>query len=68
MEVLAHVKELARGGLAVLLVEQNVRAALEVADRLSLIEQGRILASGTAEEMREDERTISAYLGGLKES
>lgn len=68
VEVLQHVKELTSDGLAVLLVEQNVRAALEVADRLSLIEQGVITATGTADEMREDDRTISAYLGGLRES
>lgn len=68
VEVLQHVKELTKDGLAVLLVEQNVRAALEVADRLSLLEQGAITATGTADEMREDDRTISAYLGGLRES
>lgn len=68
VEVLEHVKELTRDGLAVLLVEQNVRAALEVADRLSLIEQGETTATGTADEMREDERTVRAYLGGLKAS
>lgn len=68
VEVLEHVKELTKDGLAVLLVEQNVRAALEVADRLSLIEQGVITATGTADEMREDDRTISAYLGGLRAS
>ena len=68
MEVLRHVKALTAEGLAVLLVEQNVRAALEVADRLSLLEQGLITATGTADEMREDDRTISAYLGGLTSS
>lgn len=66
VEILRHIKELSRDGLAVLLVEQNVRAALEVADRLSLLDQGRITATGTADEMREDERTIRAYLGGLR--
>lgn len=66
IEVLKHVKELSSDGLAVLLVEQNVRAALEVADRLSLIEQGELTATGTADEMREDERTVAAYLGGLR--
>jgi branched-chain amino acid transport system ATP-binding protein len=66
IEVLEHVKALTRDGLSVLLVEQNVKAALEVADRLSLIEQGKITATGTAAEMRDDERTVSAYLGGLR--
>ena len=65
LEILGHIRELVDDGLAVLLVEQNVRAALEVADRLSLIEQGRVVASGTAAEMADDERTVKAYLGGL---
>lgn len=66
LDILRHIRELTARGLAVLLVEQNVRAALEVADRLSLIEQGRVVASGTAEQMRDDPRTVSAYLGGLR--
>jgi branched-chain amino acid transport system ATP-binding protein len=66
IQILHHVKELAGAGLGVLLVEQNVKAALEVADRLSLLDQGRIVASGTATEMRDDPRTVAAYLGELK--
>lgn len=65
VEILEHVRELTTHGLAVLLVEQNVKAALEVADRLSLLDQGSIVASGTAAEMRDDPRTVSAYLGEL---
>jgi branched-chain amino acid transport system ATP-binding protein len=65
LEILQHIRQLVQEGLAVLLVEQNVRAALEVADRLSLIEQGRVVATGTAAEMADDERTVKAYLGGL---
>ena len=65
VEILEHVQELTTHGLAVLLVEQNVKAALEVADRLSLLDQGRIVASGTADEMRDDPRTVAAYLGEL---
>jgi branched-chain amino acid transport system ATP-binding protein len=63
--VLAHVKELVQGGLSVLLVEQNVKATLEVADRLYLLERGRVAGTGTAAEMRDDERIAAAYLGGL---
>ena len=66
LEILHHIRELAQDGLAVLLVEQNVRAALEVADRLSLLDQGSVIATGTADEMRDDERTVQAYLGGLR--
>ncbi|MCE3551586.1 ABC transporter ATP-binding protein [Pseudonocardia sp. RS11V-5] len=65
VEVLTHIRDLVDDGLSVLLVEQNVRAALEVADRLHLLDQGRIVASGTAAQMREDTRVAQAYLGGL---
>lgn len=66
LEILHHIRELTQDGLGVLLVEQNVKAALEVADRLSLLDQGRVVATGTADEMRDDERTVQAYLGGLR--
>lgn len=66
LDVLRHVRELVDGGLSVLLVEQNVKATLEVADRLYLLEQGRVGASGPAGEMRDDERIVTAYLGGLR--
>lgn len=66
LDILLHIRQLVDEGLAVLLVEQNVRAALEVADRLALIEQGLVVAEGSAAEMADDERTVRAYLGGLR--
>ncbi|MDQ0381351.1 ABC transporter ATP-binding protein [Amycolatopsis thermophila] len=65
VEVLQHIRALVEGGLSVLLVEQNVKAALEVADRMYLLEQGRVVGSGSAAEMRDDDRIVSAYLGRL---
>jgi branched-chain amino acid transport system ATP-binding protein len=65
VEVLEHIRQLVAGGLSVLLVEQNVKATLEVADRLYLLEQGRVSGSGRSEQMRDDERIVSAYLGRL---
>lgn len=64
-EVLEHIRGLVDGGLSVLLVEQNVKATLEVADRLYLLEQGRVIGSGDAVQMRGDGRIVSAYLGRL---
>jgi branched-chain amino acid transport system ATP-binding protein len=61
--LLAAIRSLVDKGLTVLLVEQNVHAALEVADFLYLLERGRVIASGTGDEMRDDERLIDAYLG-----
>lgn len=66
LEVLQHVRALVQQGLSVLLVEQNVKATLEVADRLYLLEQGRVSGSGSAAEMRDDDRIAAAYLGGLR--
>lgn len=62
-DVLRSVRGLVGPGLSVLLVEQNVRAAIEVVDRLVLLERGRILAEGPVAAMRDDPRILHAYLG-----
>lgn len=62
--VLETMRTLAGKGLTILLVEQNVRAAIEVVDRLVLLERGRVVVEGTASEMRDDPRIAEAYLGG----
>jgi branched-chain amino acid transport system ATP-binding protein len=61
--VLETVRRLVDSGLSVLLVEQNVRAAIEVVDRIVLLERGHILAEGPAAAMRDDPRIAEAYLG-----
>lgn len=58
------IKELHRGGTTVLLVEQNARAALAVADRGYVLETGKIVATGTGKELLLDESVKRAYLGG----
>jgi branched-chain amino acid transport system ATP-binding protein len=64
--LLQTVRKLVDGGLTVLLVEQNVRAAMEVSDVVHLLERGRLIASGRAVDMRNDPRILEAYLGGAK--
>jgi branched-chain amino acid transport system ATP-binding protein len=51
-------------GTAILLVEQNAKAALRVADTAHVMESGRIVLSGPAAQLATDERIRSAYLGG----
>ncbi|HHB91144.1 MAG TPA: ABC transporter ATP-binding protein [Anaerolineae bacterium] len=51
-------------GQTVLLVEQNARAALKLADRAYVLETGRIVLEGDARELLEDPRVQAAYLGG----
>jgi len=50
-------------GTTVLIVEQNARAALNIADRGYVLERGRIVIEGTAEELASDEQVQYAYLG-----
>lgn len=50
-------------GIAILLVEQNARKALQLADYAYVLERGQIVQEGDAASLREDARVISAYLG-----
>lgn len=54
----------ARRSVSVLLVEQDTAVALEVASRGYVLEQGRVVAEGTTDELRNDPRLRAAYLGG----
>jgi branched-chain amino acid transport system ATP-binding protein len=62
-EVLQVVASLRKAGISVLLVEQNARAALQVADRAYVLEMGSVALSGPAREMMRDPRIIETYLG-----
>ena len=61
----ALLRELAAEGMAVVLVEHDVPLVLEVCDRIHVLDAGRMLASGTASEIRTDQRVHDAYLGGM---
>jgi len=50
-------------GLTILLVEQNARLSLRVADHAYVIDDGRIVLSGTGEQLSDDRRVVEAYLG-----
>ncbi len=62
-ELLAIARRIADGGTTVLMVEQNVRKALAVADRGYVLERGRIAAQGSADELRRSDLIHQAYLG-----
>ncbi|MBI3077171.1 MAG: ABC transporter ATP-binding protein, partial [Deltaproteobacteria bacterium] len=57
------VEMLRQRGITVLLVEQNARAALQIADRAYVLEAGTIVAEGPAPELAADPRIREAYLG-----
>ena len=57
------IAELKRQGRTILLVEQNVHQALDVADRAYVLETGRITLEGPAEQLRADPKVEQSYLG-----
>ena len=57
------ITEINKQGVTVLLVEQNVRAALELADRAYVIENGRVVGQGSGDDLLSFESVRSAYLG-----
>ncbi len=65
-EVFAARCKIRETGLTIVIVEQNARATLALADRAYLIETGAITGSGTASELRNDPAVIRAFLGGEK--
>jgi branched-chain amino acid transport system ATP-binding protein len=58
------VKDINKEGTTILLVEQNANMALSIADRAYVIETGKVILSGTAEELQASEEIKKAYLGG----
>ena len=63
LKVFEVIQRISDEGVTILLVEQNVRHALELADRGYVLETGRITLSGAGEELLENEHVKKAYLG-----
>jgi branched-chain amino acid transport system ATP-binding protein len=62
-QILATLRNLCKEGMTILLVEQNARAALKVAHRAYVLETGRIILSGAAQDLLADRQVTRAYLG-----
>ena len=62
-EIFHIITDLRKGGVAILLVEQNARAALQVADYGYVVETGSVILEGTGRELSGDPRVIESYLG-----
>jgi branched-chain amino acid transport system ATP-binding protein len=63
-EIFRIIKDINAQGTTVLLVEQNAKMALAIANRAYVLETGRITLEGTGAELARDERVQKAYLGG----
>jgi branched-chain amino acid transport system ATP-binding protein len=62
-DIFRIIDDLRRIGVSILLVEQNARAALDVADYGYVMERGRIVLEGAAQKLLQDARVIESYLG-----
>jgi branched-chain amino acid transport system ATP-binding protein len=62
-EVFSVLREINRSGVTILLVEQNVRHALEISHRAYVLETGRIVLEGPAQDLIRHDHVRSAYLG-----
>ena len=63
-QVFEIIKDINKEGTTILLVEQNARKALQVADRAYVLETGSITLSGTGAELASSDAVKKAYLGG----
>ena len=63
-DIFRTIKSINSAGTSVLLVEQNARYALETANRGYVLQTGSIIASGSCDALKQDQRVQQAYLGG----
>ena len=62
-EIFDIIKKLHESGTTILLVEQNAKAALSIADRAYVLENGKVVLEGTGEELLNNSKVKDAYLG-----
>ena len=62
-EIFEAIRGIRRKGMAILLVEQDARSAIEIADRVYVLEQGRVVHQGSAGAMADDDHIRRVYLG-----
>jgi len=67
-EVFRVIADMRNMGMSLLLVEQNVRAAVEIADRAYVLDDGRVIYEGSAAELGRDEERVRALAGASAES
>ena len=62
-EIFSIIKEVNKQGITILLVEQNAKMALSIADRAYVLETGKVIIQGDARKLLNDARVKKAYLG-----
>jgi branched-chain amino acid transport system ATP-binding protein len=63
MEIFGAIRAIRDSGVAILMAEQDAQSALRIADRVYVLEHGRVVQSGSAAEMSSNDRIRQIYLG-----
>jgi neutral amino acid transport system ATP-binding protein len=63
LELLNHILDLRAGGITFLIVEHDLDFVMQTTDLVVVMNEGRVIARGTPDEVRRDERVVDAYLG-----
>jgi branched-chain amino acid transport system ATP-binding protein len=66
-EIDSVIQKIAAQGVAVVLVEHDMRLVMRISNRIHVLDRGRTLAEGTADQVRDNPAVVTAYLGGLGE-
>jgi len=62
-ELFRTIRAINQEGVTIFLVEQNARQAMEISDRTYVLENGRVVRSGTSKDLLKDDNIRKAYLG-----